>query len=254
MQRQLEMNPPAQSGKGFLTTRPSGADDCRAVPSVAHSEVKGGVCAQPMVKLRRDASPRGLVAVVLATLLGACATPPPPKPAEPPPEPVKVIVPAPPPVVVTPPPEPAPVVVVTQAMNEDEEQALSLLAYLGQILSASMEDQKRELQNALQQFQKTKSDLSRVRLAALLMLPAAPFQDDAKALTLLEGGNAKSATPLRDLAAYLHGQVLERQRQVREEQKRADAIQQKLDNLKAIERSLLDRDRKARPAGAPGAQ
>jgi len=168
-------------------------------------------------------------------------------------EPVKVVA-APPPEVVTRPPEPAPVVVVTQPLSEDEQQALSLLSFLGQIVSASMEDQKRELQNAHQQFQKNKNDASRVRLAAMMMLPNTPFQDDAKAQALLEGVNAKSTAPVRDLAAFLYGQLIERQRQVREEQKRADAIQQKLDNLKAIERSMLDRDRKARPAGAPGAQ
>ncbi len=193
----------------------------------------------------------GLSAILVA---GGCASPPPPKPAEPLPEPLKVIAPA--PVVVAPLPEPPPVVVVTQPLTEEEQQALSLLSFLGQITSAPMEDQKREFQNASQQFQKSKSDVNRVRLAALLMLPNTSFQDDAKAQGVLEGVNAKIASPARDLAAFLYAQLLERQRQVREEQRRADSIQQKLDNLKAIERSLLDRerDRKARPAAPSGAK
>ncbi len=196
-----------------------------------------------------------LVRVLAVTLLIAgCATPPPPPPAPvlPPPEPVKVV--TPPPVVVAPPPEPAPVVVVTNPLSEDDQQALSLLGFLGQISSASMDDQKREYQNASQQFQKAKTDVNRLRFAALLMLPNTAFQDDAKALGVLEGVSAKNASPIRELALFLHGQLAERQRQVREEQKRADAIQQKLDNLKAIERSLLDRERKSRPSAAPGTQ
>jgi hypothetical protein len=169
--------------------------------------------------------------------------------------PIKVIAPLPPPVVVAPPPEPPPpVVVVTPPMSDEEQQALSLLSYLGQLVGASVEDQKREYQNASQQFQKAKSDANRVRLAALLMLPNTTFQDDVKAMTVLEGLSSKNTSPVRELAVFLHAQLVERQRQVREEQKRADAIQQKLDNLKAIERSLLDRDRKSRPAATPGAQ
>ena len=191
--------------------------------------------------------------MLMSLMLAGCATPPPPpEPVAPLPEPVKVV--TPPPVVFTPPPEPAPVVVVTNPLSEDEQQALSLLAFLGQIASASMEDQKREYQGANQQLQKAKTDVNRLRLAALLMLPGTPFQDDAKALAVLEGVSAKNASPIRELALFLHAQVAERQRQVREEQKRADAIQQKLDNLKAIERSMLDRERKARPAASPGAQ
>lgn len=196
-----------------------------------------------------------LVRVLAVTvLIAGCATPPPPAPAPvlPPPEPVKVV--TPPPVVVAQPPEPAPVVVVTNPLSEDDQQALSLLGFLGQISSASMDDQKREYQNASQQFQKAKTDVNRLRLAALLMLPNTAFQDDVKALGVLEGISAKNASPIRELALFLHGQLAERQRQVREEQKRADAIQQKLDNLKAIERSLLDRERKSRPSAAPGAQ
>lgn len=191
------------------------------------------------------------VAAALALALAACASPPPPKPVEPEP----LIIKTPPPVVVVPPPkpEPAPVVVVTPPMSEDEQQALSLLSYLGELLGASGDDQKRELQNASQQFQKTKSDVNRVRLAVLYALPNTSFQDDAKAIGLLEGLGAKHpGTPVREFAAYLQAQILDRQRQVREEQKRADAIQQKLDSLKAIERSMLDRDRKARTSATPG--
>jgi hypothetical protein len=128
-----------------------------------------------------------------------------------------------------------------------------LLDYLGELLNGNAEDQKRELQNANQQYQKSKSDISRVRLAALLALPNTSFQDDGKALGLLEGLAGKHvSTPVRQFASYLQAQIFERLRQVREEQKRADAIQQKLDSLKAIERSMLDRDRKARTPAAPG--
>ena len=50
--------------------------------------------------------------------------------------------------------------------------------------------------------------------------------------------------PLRPIAELILIQISERTRQVREEQKRADALQQKLDALKAIEKQLLDRERR----------
>jgi hypothetical protein len=51
------------------------------------------------------------------------------------------------------------------------------------------------------------------------------------------------------VAAVLTAQLTERQRALREEKRRAEDLQQKLDALKALERSLLGRERK--PASSP---
>jgi hypothetical protein len=104
---------------------------------------------------------------------------------------------------------------------------------------------------------RTRSDANRVRVAMLLTLPAAGPPDDARALTLLEPLVARNsngtASPLRQIAAVLYGQITERTRILREEQKRTAAAQEKLDALRAVERSLLlERSRNAGGGSAGG--
>ena len=95
--------------------------------------------------------------------------------------------------------------------------------------------------------------MNRVRLAVLYTLVRASPQDDQRALQLFENV-AKSApptSPIRHLAAVLQAQVTERQRAVRDEQQKADAAIQKLEALRAMERSLL-RDRVRSGGGGGG--
>jgi hypothetical protein len=174
------------------------------------------------------------VAVSLLALV-ACSTPPPAATA-----------PVPPVIIVTSPPEPATVLPTIPPISEDAEQALSLLAESQRLFGLTAEEQKHEYSVVNQLFTKNKADGIRIRLAMLLTLP--PQQDDARALSLLEGvtGKTPSASPLKQLAVLLAAQLNERQRQLHEEQKRADQLQQKLDGLKAIEKSLLGRDGKTR--------
>jgi hypothetical protein len=181
----------------------------------------------------------GAVAVLLLAL-GACSTAPPVTT-----EPVRPVP------IVSIPPEPATVLPTIPPISEEAEQALSLLAESQRMLGLPPEEQKHEYNQVNQLFAKNKSDSVRIRLAMLLTLP--PQQDDARALSLLEGvaGKNSGASPLKQLAGLLAAQLNERQRQLHEEQKRADQLQQKLDGLKAIEKSLLGRDRKTR--GGAGA-
>jgi hypothetical protein len=155
---------------------------------------------------------------------------------------------APPPPAVVPPP-------VTQSLNEEEQQALSLLADLQRYVSDSSEDLKRELAGANAALARTRSDVNRIRMAMLLTMPAAGPPDDARALSLLEPLVSKTGTssPLKQLATLLYAQIVERARIVREEQKRTAAAQEKLDALRAVERSLLlERSRNAGGGGAGG--
>ena len=78
-------------------------------------------------------------------------------------------------------------------------------------------------------------------------------QDDQRAVQLFENVAKGSSSPsaVRQLAAVLHSQVIERQRAVRDEQQKADSAIQKLEALRAMERSLL-RDR-VRSGGGGGA-
>jgi isochorismate hydrolase len=140
-------------------------------------------------------------------------------------------------------------------VNEEEQQALALLADLQRYIAEPGEDLKRELAAANQAVNRTRSDASRIRLAVLLTLPAAGPPDDARALSLLESVAGKSAggSPLKQIAAILYGQISERTRSLREEQRKTAAAQEKLDALRAVERSLLlERSRNAGGAGGGG--
>ena len=149
-----------------------------------------------------------------------------------------------------PPPLPAaPPVLEPPKVNEEAEEALAVLADLQKLVLAGPDEQKRELAAATQALARQRSDAIRLRLGMLQSLPAAGGGDDARALTTLEPLLKQGSGPTRMVAAVLMAQLFERQRAVREEKKRVDDLQQKLDALKALERSLLGRDRK--PSTAP---
>jgi hypothetical protein len=211
---------------------------------------------------------RVLAAGASLSLLASCAAAPPasvpevaaPVPtAAPRPEPLPVTpVPVPPVVIVQSPPQspaqvPAPVMV--PAVNEEEQQALALLADLQRYVLDPAEDLRRELAAATAALARSRNDVSRIRVAMLLTLPAAGPPDDARALSLLEPVVARSGnnSPLKQVAALLYAQIVERGRSVREEQKRTAAAQEKLDALRAVERSLLlERSRNAGGGSAGG--
>ena len=89
----------------------------------------------------------------------------------------------------------------------------------------------------------------------LLTLPATGPTDDARALALLDSvvGKVGGNSPVKQLASVLYVQVSERVRGVAEERRKTAAAQEKLDQLRAVERSLLlERSRNAGGAGGGG--
>jgi hypothetical protein len=224
---------------------------------------------------------RALAAIAVALAIAGCATPPTPvMPAEeeydpdayvtpqftplvesPPVEPVEpplpvIAAPAP----STPQAEPAaptvaapPAAVATPPATEPEDlQLLALLSDLQRFSTLPNDELKRELAAATQALARQRTDSNRVRLAVLYTLLRTP-QDDQRAVQLFENVAKGTAPPaaIRQLAAVLHSQVIERQRAVRDEQQKADSAIQKLEALRAMERSLL-RDR-VRSGGGGGA-
>ncbi|HEV8256280.1 MAG TPA: hypothetical protein VGR42_04815 [Casimicrobiaceae bacterium] len=216
---------------------------------------------------RHGCSAGGLVGLAL---LAACAAQPPaPVPAAPAPvvqiqpEPLPVTpVPMPQVVIVQSPPQApapqqtaAPPQAAAPQVNEEEQQALSLLVDLQRYAVEAGEDLRRELAAANLALTRTRSDANRIRLAMLLTLPTAGPPDDARALSLLEPvvGRGGNASPMRQIASLLYAQISERARSVREEQRKTAAAQEKLDALRAVERSLLlERSRNAGGGGAGG--
>jgi hypothetical protein len=167
--------------------------------------------------------------------------------------------PGPEPVAAVPPPEPAaatpapPPIVVQQEPSPEEREFSAVLADLARYAGLSADDQRRELAAQNQALGRTRSDASRIRVAVLQTLTRQGAQDDQRALQLLDAVAKSNAgyVGFRQLAAALSTQVAERVRAVREEQARSEAAIQKLEALRAMERSLL-RDR-LRGGGGGGA-
>ncbi|OGA21580.1 MAG: hypothetical protein A3I01_06385 [Betaproteobacteria bacterium RIFCSPLOWO2_02_FULL_65_24] len=184
-----------------------------------------------------------------AWLLAACVAPAPEpvKPAvtEPPLAVVKPAAPEAPalPPVPAPLPEPAPppkeVLPPTPAELE-ARLVIELIGYAHRVATLPVEEQRRELTAANQEYMREPTGRSRMRLALILALPGTFINDDGRAASLLEPLAASAgASPLRQFAWLLHGQVSERAR----EQKRVAQLKEQIEGLRAIERSLIERDK-----------
>lgn len=188
-------------------------------------------------------------AALLALVLGACALEPPPTtpaPVEEPtataPEAEAPILPAPvPPAPAPPAPVPAP------AVDADESrQVAELLGYYQRVAGLGLEDQKRELATATQAFTRERSNANRVRLALLYSIPGTAMQDDVRAAQLLEPIVAGSGA-VRQFAGLVHAQVIDRQKT----QKRADQLKDQVEQLRAIEKQLIERGSQTPPPRKP---
>jgi hypothetical protein len=150
---------------------------------------------------------------------------------------------------------------------------------------AAPEEQRRRLAQAQQMYASVPDDVNRLRLAALLVTLPPPWRDDARAASLLEPlATQRPQTPVAELASMLAASVAERQRLARELRaaaaraqaaesrvetaesrvaaaesrvaaaerreeaaaERAGRLQRQLDALKAIERSILEREERRR--------
>ena len=153
--------------------------------------------------------------------------------------------------------------------HENEAQEVSgLLADYEHTLAMPASEQLSAYQQAQSAFEQSPGDLQRLRLALLLALPRVPWHDDARILQLIESiaeAPVSQASPRRDLAHLLHQIIgerlrllrqeqqtqqrqrlllVEKQRQLREEQRKAEELQEKLDALRNIDRDT----RRRRPA------
>jgi uncharacterized membrane protein YgcG len=223
---------------------------------------------------------RGALIMALALLaLAGCTTPPVVQPEEedepvvtpapatpmveyPPIEPVEppVAVPEPEPTPAPPPVQPPPVATTTPATYAPPEvsaETLELLALLSDLQrygTLPPDDVRREVTAATQLLNRQRTDANRVRLAVLFTLAKNSPQDDQRALQLLENvAKSNPGTPaIKQVALVLQAQISERLRAVKDEQQKADAAIQKLEALRAMERSLL-RDRIRSGGGGGGA-
>lgn len=127
-----------------------------------------------------------------------------------------------------------------QNFHRESEEILALLSYYQGLLAMPAEDLRKEYMGVSQAFARDKSEFGRLKLALLMNVPGAAWHDDAKLLALLEGAPSRPAaseSPRRQFALLLQKLAAERLR----EQRRGDELQQKLDALLEIERSLRGR-------------
>jgi hypothetical protein len=136
-----------------------------------------------------------------------------------------------------------PVPVTTPAINR-----LDVLDFAENFGELSYEAQKKELQ----QNSQSRNDLnSRIKVAMIYALPSSKLRDTNKAQALLED-LAKDKNLEGDrkiLMLILRDYIAENNKfnnKARDEQKRADALQQKLDELKNIEKMMLEREQGTR--------
>ena len=111
---------------------------------------------------------------------------------------------------------------------DDARDVQMLLERFDRLSSQSIDDQKREFAAAQSAYEKEANDTNRLRLLLALSLPQAPWRDDARVIALTAEWTADATHPSmrRDVARLLYRLTVERQRQIKDEQRRAETVQQ----------------------------
>ncbi len=135
-----------------------------------------------------------------------------------------------------------------------------LLAFHQRILALKGPELGKEFDKARVAFDRDGSDVNRMQLALMLSIPGAAFRDDAVAIGLLQPilrDRVPSESKLRPFAQLLQVYLLEFRRiddalqahsgKLREEQRRAEALQQKLEALLEMEMKMIEREQAAQP-------
>lgn len=132
-----------------------------------------------------------------------------------------------------------------------------LLQSIDAVRKLANAEQLRELDKSRQAYAHNASEFNRLRLAWLLALPGTSFHDTSAALSLLNDlprDSKTGSTGLRALAGLLQAELSEQQRiaaanedwtqKYKDELKRADALQQQIDGIKRMEKSMMQRDKR----------
>ncbi|HUF81768.1 MAG TPA: hypothetical protein VMN03_11570 [Burkholderiales bacterium] len=114
-----------------------------------------------------------------------------------------------------------------------------LLSYFQQARALAGPALNREHETARQAYASSRSDFNRVRFAIMLSMPQAVFNDDARALELLAPISRNPGGQLQGLAYLLVAHLQERRRL----DSSLQDLQQKLDALKSLERSMIEKKR-----------
>lgn len=113
----------------------------------------------------------------------------------------------------------------------------NLLAYYVTVRRLAPPELAREYENARQLYTKSRADSNRVRYASVASVPGTPFSDDARALEALEPLLRNPDSAFHSIAYIISVQI--------SEQRRSAGLQQKLDALMSLDKSLLEREQAA---------
>ena len=133
------------------------------------------------------------------------------------------------------PAEPPAVAKEARPPADDVERLLSYFERLKRLPGAEL---AKEHEAARLAYGRAASEFNRISYAMTLALPGTTFNDDARALELLNPLVKKSENGLRPLVVLLTTFIQERRRLGGD----LAAVQQKLDALKSLERTLIERD------------
>ncbi|HEX6002892.1 MAG TPA: hypothetical protein VFZ14_02735 [Burkholderiales bacterium] len=125
-----------------------------------------------------------------------------------------------------------------------------LLAYFEQIRKLPPPELQRENESARTAFNRTRSDFDRMRLALILSVPNTALTDDQRAYELLDPVVKNRTSTLNGLALLMSTYLQERRRLetgMQHLQQNVQGLQQKLDALMSLERTLIDREQSTSP-------
>lgn len=131
-----------------------------------------------------------------------------------------------------------PGVAAVAEFRADGSDAGAMLAYHARVSRLSGAELGREQEAARRAYLKARSDGSRTRYALALAVPGATVADETRALEALEPVARNAASPLHGLALLVTS-FLQEQRRL---DAQAQGLQQKLDALLELERSMTGRE------------
>jgi hypothetical protein len=183
-----------------------------------------------------------LVPIVLA--VAGCVVPPPTEPEQPPPpsKPEESSASGESPeseARVEPPPRAE---IPARVRSEDLERLLSYFEHVRKLPAAEL---VRESESARAAFMRGRADFDRMRLAILISIPNTALNDDQRAADLLDPLVKNQSSSLHGLALVMSAHLQERRRLetgMQGLQQNVQRLQQKLDALMSLERSLIDRE------------
>ena len=120
---------------------------------------------------------------------------------------------------------------VRPAMSDSD----TLLTYFDYVRKLPAADYAKEVDLVRKLYARARTDVVRMRLAILLSAPAAGPGEEARAMELLDPLGKSGDAGLRALATLLSAQI--------QEQRRAQGLQQKLDALMSLDKSMIERGR-----------